>query len=633
MSIDDNFLTSSNDAASNDIFSYDKCAVSYAADNDKGYDPTVISYKSDGEELVVEWKNLGLNTSTWSTKLVGTYTLQIHLHKDGTIQYKYAGLSDLTTSNAGRVYLGVRGGKGEYLLWDGLAAENSYYAKDKDFKLTSVVDGHTITLNTPEPTATPAAQPTNLSAEFSYKGSVSLTAKFDAAEGVDNYLMLVSKGAPTTAPADGVLYTKGDSLGNAQVLLAGGYPENGTTQSGFDHNTEYTVTVYAYNSFGTGGAKYNTVDPLQGSFFTAPEQPGALKVLSTAKDGLKLSVAANSADDKIMVVYNDSVFNPENWGNRAYAGTPDANLKAGDYLTYDAVQYEWNSETFQTDTIQIHDTKAGRVAYFGKAGDFELTGLDASRSYYFIAYSYNEATGKFSQDNDTTQIWTSTNITVPYEMDVQNAPDCQMPGGWIANPGTYNQGFNVKAKDGREMTSQTEGARVIYCQNYDKENAYTLTSPVIELTKNNELSLDWHIHMMGGFSWMQSAAVYEEWDEDDYLTFVLYADGQKVELKKITSANAPADETEADWHTETFDLGAYAGKNVQFGIEWRGANSATLRLGVENIKVIEGEDTAITEVDDPDAAVTAKTYNLKGQRVADNTRGLVIKGSQKQIVR
>ncbi len=634
MTIDDNFLTAKGDASSNDIFSYDRCAASYAAGNEEGFEPTSISYKSDGDELVVEWKNLGVNTSTWKSALIGTYTLQIHLHKDGTIQYKYAGLSDLTSNKAGRVYLGIRGGDGEYLLWDGFAAENSYYSDTKDFKLSPVVDGHTITLNTPDETVTPEAQPTNLQAKFSYKGSISLDVDFDAAKNVDKYLVTLSKGAPTEAPVDGKTYATNDSIGNAIVLSAEAY--KGTkfySCDFFEYNTSYTITVYGFNSFGTGGTKYNTVNPLQGEFYTAPKAPGAMKVLSATKDALKLSVAGNAEDDKIMVVYNDSVFNPENWGNRAYAGVPDASLKAGDYLTYDAVKYEYNEEKGDNDTIYVHDTMAGRVAYFGKAGDFELKDLDASRSYYFIAYSYNEKSGKFSQDNDTTQLWTSTHITVPYEMNLSGAPDRQMPGGWIAAPGEYNLGFNVLTLDAREMSSQTEGNRVIFCQNLDNSTTYTLTSPVIELTKANTISLDWHIHMMGGFSWMQSAAVYEEWDEGDVLSFVLYVDGQKVELKKITSDNQPADETENDWHTESFDLSAYAGKDVQFGIEWLGANNATLRLGVENIKVTEGNVDAITEVADDDASAAVKTYNLKGQRVNDNARGVLIKGSQKTIVR
>ncbi len=632
MTIDNNFLSSKGDASSNDIFSFDRCAASYAADNEEGFDPTVISYKSDGEELVVEWKNLGINTSTWKTALIGTYTLQIRLHKDGTIQYKYAGLSDLTSTRAGRVYLGVRGGDGDYLLWNGFAAEKTSYGETEDFTLSPVVDGHTITLNTPEETVTPAAQPTNLKAQFSYKSRVQLHASFDAAENADKYLVMISKGAPTEAPEDGKTYAADDTIGNARVLSAQIYNKDGYDYYNFDHNTEYTLTVYAYNSFGTGGTKYNTAEPLQGKFYTAPEAPGAMKVLSATKDALKLSVAANAGDDKIMVVYSDSVFNPENWGNRAYAGTPDASLKAGDYLTYDEVKYEWNDETAQQDTIYVHDTKAGRVAYFGKAADFDLTGLDASRSYYFIAYSYNETSGKFSQDNDTTQLWTSTHIVAPYAMDLAGAPDREMPGGWIAAPGGYNNGFNVLSAEDRELKSQTEGNRVIFCQNIDNSTTYTLTSPVMELTKGNTLSFDWHIHMMGGSAWMQSAAVYEEWGEDDVLSFVLYVDGQKVELKKITSDNAPADETESDWHTETFDLSTYAGKNVQFGIEWLGALNATLRLGVENIKVTEDISDAITVVADDDASAV-KTYNLKGQRVADDARGLLIKGSQKTIVR
>ena len=301
MTIDDNFLTTKGDASSNAIFSYDRCAASYAAGNEEGYEPTSISYKSSDDELVVEWKNLGVNTSTWKTALVGTYTLQIHLHKDGTVQYKYAGLSDLASTKAGRVYLGVRGGDGEYLLWDGFAAEKSYYGETQDFKLSPVVDGHTITLNAPEETVTPAAQPTNLKAEFSYKGSISLGVDYDVAENADKYLVTIATAAPTELPADGKVYAAGDSIGNALVLSAGVYRSGTTYRSDvLKYNTNYTITVYAYNSFGTGGTKYNTVDPLQGQFYTAPEAPGAMKVLSATKNALKLSVAANAADDKIM---------------------------------------------------------------------------------------------------------------------------------------------------------------------------------------------------------------------------------------------------------------------------------------------------------------------------------------------
>ncbi len=622
MAIDKNSITRATDDGNNIVFCYDEYAQSYtASDVAEGatFSPTEISYKSNGDELVVEWKNLGVNTSSWKKKLAGTYTMQIHLFKDGTVKYKFYGLSNLEASNAGHIKLGLRGGQNDYVTWDSFDATKSYYGDCKAFSLAKVAEGYTITLHTPGEIVTPEAQPTNLVITPNYTDRVYASVAFDEASGVDNYLMLLSKGEPTEAPADGKTYAKGDEVGNATVLLAGKPGMWGTTADNLDHNTSYTITVYAYNSYGTGTPKYNTVNPLQGSFLTAPEKPGALKVVSATDKSLKMSVAANAGDDMVIVLYNDSVYNPEYMGNQAYVGTPDKTLKAGDYLTYT------NGDT--------KDEKAGKVAYFGKAGDFELTGLDASTSYYFVAYSYNETTETFSQGSDTTQVWTSTNIKVPYTMDLKGAPIYQLPGGWTAGNGEYNYGFRVITKNDREWKSQTEGSNNIFCDNADNTKTYSIVSPTIKLTQNNAVSVDWLINAVSG-GWMASTSAYEEWDEKDSLAFVLYVDGEKVILKKYTSANAPQDEDDATWHAENFDLSLYAGKQVQFAIEWLGANTNKLRLNVENIKITGDEATKIVSAEaSANANANKKTFNINGQLVPDNTRGIVIKNGKKVVVR
>ncbi len=616
----DYFYNRSGEGYNNAIYSYDQWAMS-ADDTDNGLEPTVISYKSTDEELIVEWKNLGINTSSWKKKLIGTYTMQIHLLKDGTIKYTYAGLSDLESTSAGNVMLGVLGGDNECLMWDGFDAKSSTFGDSKTFKLSAIPNGHTITLATPGDIETPAVQPTDLKVTFSYESSISATTSFTQVDGVDKYLVLISQGEPNTLPVDGTTYAKDDSLGNAKVLLAGKPGMWGTTCSNLAHDTDYTITVYGYNSFGTGELKYNTVSPLQGTYHTAPCKPASLKMLATSKTSLKLSVAGNDSNNDVIVVYNDSVCNPGNMGNRAYVGKLEASLKAGDYL-----------KAYENDSVV--DEQAGRVAYFGKAGDFEVTDLDPSRSYYFIAYSYNEASGLFSEGADTAQVWTSTNIAIPYTMTLQGAPDSQMPGGWEAVPGGYNEGFRVLDANDRNLSSQTEGNRVIYCENTDNQTTYTLTSPVIDLTADNAVSFDWHIHQLGA-GWFASPSAYEEWGENDSLAFVLHVDGQKIVLKKYTAANAPVDEDAATWHTESFDLKEYAGKQVQLGFEWLGAMNARLRLGVENIKLTGVASTGIESAETPAEAKAhnGKTYNLSGQQVSENTRGVVIKDGKKMIVR
>ncbi len=620
MEFDNTFINSSSEGGNNAIFCYDSWAYSYSEGESETYSPLEISYKSNGEELVVEWKNLGINTQSWKKALNGTYTMQIHLFKDGKVKYVFYGLSSFDEStSAGGLTLGMRGGVRDYITWSDFTATNSYYGENKSFKLAKLDEGYTITVNTPGDIVKPEVQPTNIQTELNYKDRVYSIVTFDEAPGVDKYLMTISKGAPTEAPADGKTYEAGDELGNAKVLLAGKAGMWGTTADNLDHNTSYTVTVYAYNSYGTGTPKYNTVNPLQTSFTTAPEKPGALNVLSTSDKSLTMSVGANAADDMVMVVYNDSVFNPDAMGNRAYTGTPDATLKAGDYLTYT------NGDT--------QDTKAGKVAYFGKAGEFVLSGLDSSKSYYFIAYSYNEKTG-FSQDADTAQVWTSTNITVPYTMDLKGAPVYQLPGGWTAGNGEYNIGFRVITPEDNMMKSQTEGNNLIFCENTDNTKTYSIVSPTIELTKNNTVTLDWHINAVGS-GWFGKDEAYEEWDEGDTLSFVIYVDGERVPLKGYGSKTAPEETDATTWHSETFDLGLYEGKNVKFAVEWLGANTTKLRLGIENIKVTGDAPTTRIVSADAENVSTAnnKTFNISGQLVPDNTRGIVIKNGKKVVVR
>ena len=264
MEVDNSFINSSKEGGNNTIFCYDQYAQSYGKGEVEGCNPTSISYKSNSDELVVEWKDLGVNASTWKKDLKGTYTLQIHLFKDGKVKYVLNGLSGLESKPASNgVTLGMRGGVQDYITWDSFAATNSYYATNKSFSLAALAEGYTITVNTPGEIVAPTVQPTNIKAELSYTNRVYATVTFDEAAGADNYLMLVSKGAPTKAPANDSTYVKGDTIGNATVILAGKSGIWGTTADNLDHNTAYTVTVYAYNSYGTGSPKYNTTTPLQ----------------------------------------------------------------------------------------------------------------------------------------------------------------------------------------------------------------------------------------------------------------------------------------------------------------------------------------------------------------------------------
>lgn len=117
----------------------------------------------------------------------------------------------------------------------------------------------------------PTAQPTNLT--FTNVKTYRLTGAFTApASAPEGYLVLRKKGSAITgAPADGMVYQRGDIVGDAQVVYSG------TPTSFIPNNivasTGYYFAVYAYNGPGMY-RNYLTTAPLTGNVTTpATMQP------------------------------------------------------------------------------------------------------------------------------------------------------------------------------------------------------------------------------------------------------------------------------------------------------------------------------------------------------------------------
>ena len=107
----------------------------------------------------------------------------------------------------------------------------------------------------------PASQPTNL--VFSNEKTYRFNASYSAASGVDGYVVLKKKGsAITDVPVDGVVYDRGDIVGNSQVVLSG--TATSFTPNNIVASTGYYFAVFAYN--GTGVYRnYLTTAPLTGN--------------------------------------------------------------------------------------------------------------------------------------------------------------------------------------------------------------------------------------------------------------------------------------------------------------------------------------------------------------------------------
>lgn len=108
----------------------------------------------------------------------------------------------------------------------------------------------------------PAASPTGLTFESpkSYRIVGSFTA---ATDNPDGYIVLRRNGSPVTdAPVDGVAYSRGDVIGNSQVVNVGDI--TGFTPSNIVANTSYYFSVYSYNGDGIY-LNYRTSDALSGN--------------------------------------------------------------------------------------------------------------------------------------------------------------------------------------------------------------------------------------------------------------------------------------------------------------------------------------------------------------------------------
>ena len=133
----------------------------------------------------------------------------------------------------------------------------------------------------------PTAQATNLS--FSNVKTYRLTASFTPAASVEGYIVLRKKASAITGvPVDGIVYQRGDNVGDAQVVFSG-------TSTSFSPNniiasTGYYFAVYTYNGPGTF-RNYYTTSPLTGNVSTP-----ATMMPPTMYNGINSSSASFVAD-------------------------------------------------------------------------------------------------------------------------------------------------------------------------------------------------------------------------------------------------------------------------------------------------------------------------------------------------
>lgn len=133
-----------------------------------------------------------------------------------------------------------------------------------------------------QPCVTPTTQPTNLRLT-DFFGDGSIGGYFDANGPVTGYLVIVSIGAFTGTPVDGTNYSQNQTIGNGKVVQSTFIL--GFTATNLNGNTQYTITVFSYNSGScTGGPLYNTTSPpsVSGRSCTILPTPSAINITTTS---------------------------------------------------------------------------------------------------------------------------------------------------------------------------------------------------------------------------------------------------------------------------------------------------------------------------------------------------------------
>lgn len=133
----------------------------------------------------------------------------------------------------------------------------------------------------------PTVDPTNLT--FNNVKTYRLTGAFTPAAGVDGYIVLRKNGSAVTGvPADGVVYERGDVIGDGQVVFVGDYTS--FVPNNIIASTNYNFAIFPYNGAGAY-TNYKTNSPLAGGTTTP-----ATMVSGTYYNGINTGNASFVAD-------------------------------------------------------------------------------------------------------------------------------------------------------------------------------------------------------------------------------------------------------------------------------------------------------------------------------------------------
>jgi ELWxxDGT repeat protein len=205
--------------------------------------------------------------------------------------------------------------------------------------------------------------------------------------GAQQYLILRQAGsAPAEVPVDGVGYTEGLTLGDADIVRAGAVPSLPFIDSDLSPGTIYHYTIYAYNGTTAATYNYNAAAPLTGTVGTLATEPA-----SSATSMVFSSVTTSG----MTVSFTAAVGSPDGY---LVIRTPDS-----------------APPTFPTDGTSYVEGAglSGTIVHIGTEVTFSDSGLGSESVYYYSVFPFNGS--GITTNYLTTSALTSSQITLATE--------------------------------------------------------------------------------------------------------------------------------------------------------------------------------------------------------------------------
>ena len=577
------FFTNFNEAYDNTIYFGNDGGIKASTGLQIGY---ILMGEAPARMLIVGYKGYGLNDSD-------AINFGFALMENGDIVCGINGTTALTNSYSW--IAGVRGSGPEDITCIGGDFDTISRTKGASSTLSSsVVDNTVVYFTYPTDVVAPDAQPTDF--EVTGKTATTISGTFTPAVNADYSLVVVSEGALNAVPEAQKTYEKGDAIGNGVVV---DYTKENTFKAyDLKGTTEYTFTIFASNKYGFNGPQYNTADPLVGTVATSPGKPGPLSIYDITKDSFTLDVAADEAGDQVFVVVSDITHNPGNYGVRAYHGEISDAYKTGDEIE-----------------------GGGKVAYFGPATTgFKLEGLEASKEYYFLAYSYSQQYG-FSSEPDTVMAKAITIIELPWAYTTGANSLYDVPTGWDSNL-TISEANTYGTLVPTDASGYELGNRYIEGKNYAK------VAPMHINQAEAVFSFDF-----AAFTWSRFAQppynAYT-WKEADKLYAVIHTE-EGEETVPLLDGESFVEPDTLGLVTYNVDLSNYVDKIVQVEVVFE-VNAYDVYVVMENFKA-EGKDLPPVSIRGINSeAIEGKVFDLQGRRASEAT-GLMIKNGKVIMVK